>query len=351
MITMDSQFETAKVYHDTNSLAQLKAKGKNDSPEAIREAAKQFESIFMGMMLKSMRDANAAIIDEPMLDSAQLGMYQDMHDEQLSLHLSSSKSGLGLTDVLVEQLSGVRSVPRSNNNISQAVTDKEQSTTQLIDRTDFMSARPVSLGFNQPQNISKSQPVDTFATIQQAAHSPRIVDKQPAVQLEKTDNERGLDFSSASNFVASLWPYAKQAAEFLNLNPKVLIAQAALETGWGKHVMRTEQGTSSKNLFGIKASGEWQGEKVSVTTLELDDGALSRKSAEFRAYSFKDYTKFISDKNRYSKAREVAADPAQYAQELQSAGYATDPNYASKIGSILNSPTLNNALKLFVDTP
>ena len=345
MITAQSQFETAQIYHAANSLDDLKLKGKDDSPEAIREAAKQFESIFTGMMLKSMRDANAAIIDEPLLDSASLGMYQDMYDEQLTLSLSSSGSGLGLADILVEQLSGFK----DTKSYPEKVTSELKSIDRIPSRIINANLAPLNIQRANAEQISIPQaqsPLLEPATIlaKKGNTSEQVV--------EKTD-ERGLDFSSPTAFVQSLWPYAKEAANSLLVDPKVLIAQAALETGWGQHVMRTEHGTSSKNLFGIKANQSWEGPITQVTTLELEGGSLKKQRASFRAYesyadSFNDYAQFVNDKPRYEKAREVSSDPKLYAEELQAAGYATDPDYANKIGDIYNSSILNNALKMLV---
>ena len=347
MITAQSQFDTAKVYHDANSLSQLKLKGKDDSPEAIREVAKQFESIFMGMMLKSMRDANAAIIDEPLLDSASLGMYQDMYDEQMTLSLSSSNSGLGLTDILVEQLSGLKGTSKHPDKVTTQLNQEEPLTTLLLKDNVSAISIPQIQNLTQVNKLNNSEP----STVPETELLTSVPD--PVLGTEVLD-ERGLDFSSPAAFVKSLWPYAKQAASLLQTDPKVLIAQAALETGWGQHVMRTEQGISSKNLFGIKANTSWEGPRAQVTTLELDGDSLKKQRADFRAYesyadSFEDYARFVNEKSRYAKARDVAADPKQYAQELQAAGYATDPNYAKKIGGIYNSPILNNALKMLVD--
>jgi len=348
MTSTQAQFEATRVYHDFNSLAQLKNKGKDDNPEAIREAAKQFESIFVGMMLKSMRDANAAIVDEPLFDSAQMDMYREMHDEQLTLHLASSKSGLGLTDILVQQLSknpGSRDDSKVENNV--------QNTTQFNPRR--VSSQPYIKPVNKVQTsyIEQSTNNELMSNVQQVKQDV-VTETNTTTSIAK--EERGLDFSSPANFVQSLWPYAQQAAKVLQLDPKLLIAQAALETGWGKFVMRTEQGASSKNLFGIKATNNWEGQKTQINTLELEAGTLQQTKAEFRTYdsyaqSFSDYANFISTRNRYQKAMEVASKPESYVKELQAAGYATDPDYANKIGSIYNSPTLNNALKTLVDMP
>ncbi len=332
----DSQFEATRVYHDFNSLAQLKSKGRDDSPEAIREAARQFESVFVKMMLKSMRDANAAIIDEPLFDSQQMDMYRDMYDDQLSLHLSSSGSGLGLTDVLVQQLTG---------NPGASVQSK----------------KPEHL-FN-PIVVSKAQAYITKPEQSKEIASTGMDSEKPGPTLEKSiveevstvSEERGPDFSTPVAFVHSLWGYAEKAAKRLQMDPKVLIAQAALETGWGKHVMRTDQGASSNNLFGIKANHDWEGKNIQVNSLELENGSLSKKSSAFRVYnsyadSFTDYTRFITSKTRYQNARDAASDPEKYMQELQSAGYATDPDYAQKIGQIYNSPIMNSAIRTLVDS-
>ena len=347
MTTGHAQFETARVYHDFNSLGQLKNKGKDDNPAAIREAARQFESIFMRMMLKSMRDANTAIIDEPLFGSSQMDLYKDMHDDQLSLHLSSTKSGLGLTDILVQQLTGNPASSSTKNNIQTSFNPQNVPKTAS------------AVTYKEP-NVEKhilarldAEKVTTEETTEKLFVNKlmKVAEHQPTADV--TSDERGIDFSTPVAFVQSLWAHAEQAAKNLQVDPKVLIAQAALETGWGKFVMRTAEGASSKNLFGIKSSSDWQGEKTQVTTLELEGGALSKKKAEFRAYStyadsFADYVEFIKGKTRYQKARDVSVEADNYARELQSAGYATDPNYADKIGRIYNSSLLSNAIKAVV---
>jgi flagellar protein FlgJ len=349
-LTGQEQFDTTRVFHDFNSLNALKEKENN--PETIREAAKQFESIFMGMMLKSMREANAAIVDEPLLDSAQLGMYQDMYDEQLTLHLGST-SGLGLTDILVQQLTGGQGTEPK-----EKVADTEFNPRRAT-RANYQTAVTAnSSDILAVIHASQAQPTTNEITIKTDAASKQIEQiTNPTEQISNSNkNERGLDFSSPTSFVNSLWPYAQKAAEALQLDPKMLIAQAALETGWGKHVMRTEQGNSSKNLFGIKASQSWDGQRTEINTLEVEDGAFKQRKAEFRTYesyaeSFNDYVEFISEKPRYQKAVDVVSQPENYTKELQNAGYATDPNYANKINKIYNSPTINSALTALMDTP
>jgi len=146
-------------------------------------------------------------------------------------------------------------------------------------------------------------------------------------------------------FVRDLLPHAEQAAETLGVDPRVLVAQAALETGWGQHVIRDGGGMSSNNLFGIKATGKWKGQHLSIPTLEYQDGVAQRHRENFRVYDdlaegFADYVKLISGSERYTDAMNQAADPDAYLDALQEAGYATDPNYANKIKAILYGPDL-----------
>jgi len=251
-----------------------------------------------------MRDANAAIIDEPLFDSNQMDMYKDMYDDQLSLHLSSSGSGLGLTDVLVQQL-----------------TSNPGASVQSIKTDHVFNPTIVPKAYSHMTKPDKSK--DVVSNEMDSVASGPIIEKS-IVESKIANEERGPDFSTPVAFVHSLWGYAEKAAKKLQMDPKVLMAQAALETGWGKHVMRTEQGISSNNLFGIKASHGWEGDKTQVNSLELENGSLSKKTSAFRVYnsyadSFTDYTRFIGSKTRYQNARDAASDPEKYMQELQSA--------------------------------
>lgn len=158
-------------------------------------------------------------------------------------------------------------------------------------------------------------------------------------------------FKSQQEFVNQIRPHAEEAAKELNVNPNVLIAQAALETGWGKHVIHTKQGDNSFNLFNIKASGKWQGDSVNVPTLEYKQGIGQYENAQFRKYSsysdsFSDYVKLIKNNDRYQPALAVSDSPEKYADALQTAGYATDPNYAQKIKKLLKSEAITAASSL-----
>lgn len=153
----------------------------------------------------------------------------------------------------------------------------------------------------------------------------------------------------AEQFIRDVWPYAERAASALGVDTEVLLAQSALETGWGRHVPLKADGSSSHNLFGIKADQRWQGERVEIVTREFRHGVMQQEKAEFRAYdslaeSMQDYVEFIRGNPRYQKALQHGYDAEAYARELQQAGYATDPDYARKIDRVRNSELLQSKL-------
>ncbi len=290
-------------YTDFNSLAKLKNEAKNNAPEAIKEVAKQFESIFVGMMLKSMRQASLA---EGILDSSQSDFYRDMYDQQLSVNLST-KGGIGLAGLIEKQLS------------------PDQSATVLKDQNIGDYARK-SLIRNSAPIIDESNLGGVLAGSN--------------VKISKT-------FDSAEDFINQLRPYAEQAAKKLGVDANVLLSQAALETGWGKSIIQADDGINSHNLFNIKADKSWNGQQANVSTLEFKDGVGKKEMAGFRSYasyqeSFDDYVNFIKNNPRYKNALEVAEKPEQYMQALQQAGYATDPDYASKVMRIVQSKQMTN---------
>lgn len=287
----------ADVYTDFQGLKRLRAEAQRESPEALKEVARQFEALFIQMMVKSMREAS---LNEGIMDNDQSKLYQGMYDQQLSLELSKGK-GLGLADTLVRQLS--RGVGGGGQEYALP------SPQQLAVR----SASPVTVSEVAP--VSEATPWEV---------------------------------SGSEDFVAKLWPHAQRAAAQLGTRPEVLVAQAALETGWGKSVLQHADGRSSYNLFGIKADARWDGDRVQAQTVEFRDGVMGRERAAFRSYdsvqqSFADYVDFLKQNPRYQDALAVGRDSARYAQELQRAGYATDPQYAKKITGILGGAEMAKA--------
>ena len=298
-------------YADLQGLAQLRsqvrAEGDDRSPETLRKVAGQFEALFVQMMLKNMRDSS---LNDGLLDSDQTKFYQGMFDQQIATEMSKGQ-GLGLADMLIRQLGGAAPTPPGG---PQGVADP--------------FAGPVA-----PRR-SGTAASGTYAPV-----------PSEGAGVEGTAQWRP---ETREDFVRGLWPHAEQAAQQLGVDPRVLIAQAALETGWGQHVMPRGDGRSSHNLFGIKADGRWSGEQVSARTMEFRDGFLQREQAAFRAYaspaeSMADYAEFIKANPRYGSAL-GSADAGRYANELQRAGYATDPDYAKKIMSIFNGEGFQQAV-------
>jgi flagellar protein FlgJ len=323
--------QNADVYTDFNGLAKLKGQARKESPEALKEVAKQFESIFLNNVLKSMRQAKLA---DGVMDNDQSKFYNDMYDQQLAVHLSGSP-GVGLADLIVKQLS-----PDKPKHEKQDVEDYLNRSGGIA-RSGTVQAHAVNRNTG-----GKADSADGLAEITPYIHGSDPLDEitefpfgtnQAAQSTLK--NGRAQPIQSAEEFVRRLHPLAVQAAKELGVEPKVILAQAALESGWGRSVIHNSNGSNSFNLFNIKADKAWQGKQAQVATLEFDQGIAKKVNAGFRSYdsfedSFRDYVDFIKSNPRYSDALKKAGNAQQYVHELQRAGYATDPKYADKVMSI-----------------
>jgi len=276
-------------YADPHALSALKGDAKARDPDALRAVAKQFESLFTQMLLKSMREASKSFGDS-MFGSEQTDFYQGMFDDQLAMHLSQGK-GLGLADMLVRQLSMKEGDGLRATGDGQRTEAGAGGANPLLPRPQAPSPTPIA--------------------------------------------------ASKDSFIRSMWPHAQQAASEIGVDPRALLAQAALETGWGKAVPCNAAGECSYNLFGIKAGHQWSGATVKVPTLEFEDGVAVRKVDTFRSYdspadSFRDYARLIRSNPRYEDAVGAGQNVATFASALQQGGYATDPDYARKIVAIAN---------------
>jgi peptidoglycan hydrolase FlgJ len=276
-------------YADPQGLNALKRDAHAQAPSALRETARQFETLFTGMMLKSMR---AATPKDPLFGSDQTDFYQDMFDQQLAAQMSKGK-GTGLADMLVQQL------------LRSGVTPGASS-----------AAKPAS----------------------DPAAPPTALNWPPA---------------SREEFVQALLPAATAAGKQLGVDPRSLIAHAALETGWGKSMPKAADGSCSYNLFGIKAGGGWTGGEVAAPTTEVVDGQVQRQSAAFRRYAspaecIQDYANLLSGSRRYAGALDTGSDALAFASALQQGGYATDPNYANKLSAVAQSLKSSSVLPLTV---
>jgi peptidoglycan hydrolase FlgJ len=286
----------ANTYSDPNGLAALK-KDPN-SPAALHAVAQQVDALFLQMMLKSMRDANAAAGEG---DSNEMGMYQDMFDKQIALTMSQHQD-LGLGSLL---------------------------TRQIAARAAAGAATPA--------------PADDRTTPRPAAAPSSVA--PPATPAPPTSMTQ-----SAGEFVDQVLPSIRTAAEALGLNPLVLLAQAALETGWGKRMARTADGNPSLNLFGIKADDTWVGARAAANTVEYAGGVATQRQAAFRAYgsieeSVNDFANLLKNSPRYRHAAAAGPDAQAYVDGIGRSGYATDPEYAAKLNDILHGNTLRAAVK------
>lgn len=282
---------------ELSGFQQLRAQAQGDGKGALPAVARQFEAIFTQMMLKSMREASPG---GGMGESEQGNAYRDLLDHQLSLSLSNGGHGLGIAQMLMRQLGG-----------------KDGATADPSSDTSWQSTLDKLV-----QGAGKA--------------AGKVAEWMPGT-------------GDAVNFVQALAPHAQAAAEKLGVSVRALLAQAALETGWGKHLPAHHDGSTSNNLFGMKAGRSWDGDKVSVPTLEYEGGVAVRRRDQFRAYdspgqSFSDYADVIANNPRYASALGKGEDIKGFAKALAHGGYATDPAYAAKLEAIANSPEMRKGL-------
>ena len=310
--------------HDTApaNLADLRRSARAGEASATREVAQQFEALFVQMMIKQMRDAMPT--DGGLFGGGeQMKLYESMHDQQLALAMSQ-RGGIGLADAIERQLRP-GGLP-AGSAAGLATGDEPRPLHFPTHRLPARHAPLVSLERHTALQGARSTAGTRPAPMHGPAAAPPTGGYRPP--------------ASPAEFVQRMMPHARRAAARLGVAPEVLVAQSALETGWGRHVMRDADGRSSHNLFGIKATGGWRGDSVRVSTLEYRDGTAQRETAAFRGYpdeaaSFADYVRLVGNNPRYQQAVANAASPEAYLRGLQEAGYATDPAYADKILSIL----------------
>ncbi|MHC8370991.1 flagellar assembly peptidoglycan hydrolase FlgJ [Pseudomonas sp. MDT1-85] len=398
-------------YSDLNRLNQLKVGDKN-SDTNMRKVAQEFESLFLGEMLKSMRSATEALGQDNPLNTPAAKQYQEMYDQQLAVSMSREGGGIGLADVLMRQMS--KNKPMAPGEAAAASAAKQAAAKAAVE-TPIAAGTVATNGplsrLNGERPLWASRSVKTPASAGEGAHRndmalinqrrlalpPKLADRLLAglvssaattataavnnTQLPERTPTTGSGplfngdwlanaqaastgslqihgraiaqiplapakkaFSSADEFVNTMLPMAKEAADRIGVDPRYLVAQAALETGWGKSVMRAQDGSSSHNLFGIKASSNWKGDSARAITSEFRNGAMVKETAEFRSYgsykdSFHDLVTLLQSNNRYQDVLKSADNPEQFVRELQKAGYATDPDYASKISQIAKQMT------------
>ena len=284
---------------DVQGVNQLKLDARQSSPEALKQAAQQFEAVFMNMLMKSMREATPK---EGLFDSEQTRMYTSMLDQQMTQRLASR--GIGLAEVMVRQLSAAVAMPESN----------EASAVDAMPETGAAWSAP-------------GLPVET-------------VTPPAAVPLPAAGARTGEGPAHVDAFVQRMLPHAQAASAATGIPTHFMMGQAALETGWGRAEIRGADGQNSHNLFGIKAGSGWKGRTVDIVTTEYVNGRPQKQVETFRAYdsyadSFRDYANLLRANPRYQNVLAAGQDATGFARNLQRAGYATDPQYAQKLAGVI----------------
>lgn len=321
---------SSKLAVDSKSIDDLHAMAKQKPDEALQKVAQQFEALFMNMLLKSMREATPK---DGLFESQQTQFFTQMYDQQLAQHISTK--GIGIADLMVKQLS------RTNQNDPQT----------SISQTDAILSSIHAAAMANKQGHPNDRAEQLWPISHQHGYKTATTEKinssaEPFAQPVQSEPQLRKSPNPSVNFIDKLLPHAKITSETTGIPPHFMLAQAALESGWGKHEIRRADNSPSYNLFGIKAGANWKGDTVEKVTTEYVNGAPQKVIEKFRAYNsyaegFNDYARLLSDNPRYAKVLN-STDATSFAHGLQRAGYATDPRYAEKLIRILKSESLQN---------
>jgi flagellar protein FlgJ len=319
---------------DFGQFATLRAGARAGNAQTTSEVARQFETLFAEQMLKSMREASG---DGDAMFPGNAKHFREMYDHEIVKQLTV-KGGLGLAAQIERSLLAQQGLPLETT-----------AAPRAFPLDGYARRLAAMLSAASASSASDSADIDALAV---SVSSPAmavsgVMQRVAAADSSAASASRPLTTPEA--FVKAVWPYAEKAAQALGVDPRMLVAQAALETGWGKHVPKSDGGSSGNNLFGIKAGARWQGGSASHRTQEFVQGRMQSEQATFRTYdsvadSFADYVAFLQSNPRYQSALKVAGDNRAFAQALQRSGYATDPAYASKLTAIAQGPRLNQAI-------
>ncbi|MFD1007345.1 flagellar assembly peptidoglycan hydrolase FlgJ [Oceanisphaera ostreae] len=318
-------YSNSLLVNDIQGLDKLRQQGfAQDRGKGLDEAAQQFESLFTQQLFKSMRAANKVFEADGPMNSRYTEHYQDMYDQQMSSELSR-RGSLGLADLVSKQLGGEQAAP--------------QPQARQFDLADV---RRISGKVIRP--LGADGVAGAVEKAKEMARPPLQAASLSANDKDAVVYNASEPFRSPEDFVKRLMPAAVEAGKRMGLPPEAMLAQAALETGWGKKIIGPKNSDSSHNLFGIKADNSWKAEKKWVNTLEYEQGIAVKVKAPFRSYesfndSFNNYVDFLHENPRYGNALQQTGSPKQYFKELQQAGYATDPKYADKLSSIFDTVT------------
>jgi flagellar protein FlgJ len=335
---------------DVQAVNGLRVAGKPDQA-GLEAAARQFEALFLSMMLKSMREATPR---DSLMDSEQSRLYMSMLDQQLSQSMAAR--GVGLAEIMMRQLRDA--LPPEVQQPSNAADAGAPGGSVAAE-----AARPSALTPGRPALPGNSSGTEAAERTQPAALTPAVpAAAQPERELQSASEPQPTSQSqpqptSQSQLQPQGWPshvtefrdrvmaYAQEASQATGIPARFVLGQAALESGWGRRELRAADGTPSHNLFGIKAGGNWRGRVVEATTTEYVNGVARKTVEQFRAYdsyadAFRDYANLLRGSPRYADLLAQAArgiDEAGFAQGLQKAGYATDPGYADKLSRTIKT--------------
>jgi len=306
--------------YDVQSAQDLRSQFQKDPKEGLKAAAQQFETLFLQMVLKSMRDATP---QDGLLNSEQSRFYTGLLDQQMAQNMASAGNGVGFAKLMEQQLGRHMATPDAQATATTPANAAGNALPLATSDGRHLQHTPV-LG-NLPTSAAYAVPSATVATTNAQDRS-----------------------GSSQEFVNRVWPHAVEASRSTGIPPQFLVGHSALESGWGRSEIRKADGTSSYNLFGIKAGKNWTGATVDATTTEYVDGQPQQVVERFRAYGsyeegFRDYANLLRNSPRYGGVI-GSQDGTEFARRLQQAGYATDPMYADKLSRIINGPTLRQAL-------
>jgi len=305
---------------DVKSAQDLRSEFARDPKEGLKAAAQQFETLFLQMVMKSMRDS---VPQDGLLNSEQSRFYTSLLDQQMAQNLASSGKGVGFARLIEQQLG--KSVVSADELAAPGEAANPAGNALPLSSSDARHLQLRTVPSTTPTSAAYAAPV--------GAQAAPAAGEVPA---------------SGKEFVNRVWPHAVEASRSTGVPPQFLVAHSALESGWGRSEIRGKDGASSHNLFGIKAGKNWTGATVDAVTTEYIDGKPQQVVERFRAYAsyeegFRDYANLLRGNQRYS-AVIGSQDGMEFARRLQQAGYATDPMYADKLSRIINGPTLRQAL-------
>ena len=296
-----SQLAVTDVYTDLHGMQALKTN--KDDAAALKKISQQFESMFINLLLKNVRSANKVFNQDGLFDSHETEFYREMHDNQLALTLAH-REGFGIAEAMYRQLASAQGL--EDNQVRQSISELQA----------YYPAEQKSSDSNQVSD----NPTNATALVTESGTRQALAD-------------------SPSSFIERVKDSAKVAAKKLGVEKEILIAQAALETGWGKYVFANERGDSTHNLFNIKADSRWHGDAIETNTLEYLGGALNSVSAKFRSYAsieeaFDDFSQFLQSGERYQAALASGEKSLGFIRGIHQAGYATDPDYVEKVSAV-----------------